>query len=556
MARKSIPLLDASWLYVESRETPMHVGCMAIFSPLPDRHPDGVKGLVERMRACKTFAPPFNYRVSSPKLLTVVPSWIVEENVDLDYHLRHSALPEPGGERELGTLISRLHSNGLDFHRPLWECHIIEGLSGGRFAMYMKMHHSLIDGVGAIRLMQRIFSTSAEESYDLPAPWAIGVKVSSRPSAAPVNVVEQMRHAWDTARLNSRSLPSVAKAFMSMAKEAVNRTNLSRALPFSGPKSILNGRVSGARRFATQQYTMERMKRVAELGNASVNDVFLAICAGSLRRYLLERQSLPDEPLTAGLPVSVRPKDDEAGGNAISFIIANLNTHVTDPVKRLQAICDSTKEAKQSLQKLPKEGINNYTMLLMAPMMMQLMTGLGGITRPIFNTVISNVPGPDKPLYFSGAQLQQFYPLSLIPHGQALNITVVSYAGQFNVAFTGDHDALPSMQRLSVYTGDALAELEQALQALGPTGLKAGASEVKKAKIVKKQAVAQQAAEPVDSASNELKVVNTPTVVKKAATPVRELKESASNGVDAEEAIKKPKIVKKKAATAAPKTLN
>ena len=498
MAFKNISLLDASWLYVESRETPMHVGCMAIFSPMPDSFQGGIKGVVEQLKTNKICTPPFNYRPANPRMLMLIPKWVTEDNVDMDYHVRHSALPAPGGERELGTLISRLHSHPLDFHRPLWECHIIEGLSGGRFALYMKMHHSLIDGVGAIRLMQRIFSPNKEDSYALPAPWSNSAKVRSRTVSATVTLVDQMRQAWSQAQLNSKSMGSVLKAFADMAKEAVKRTNDNIALPFSGPKSILNGRVGGARRFATQQYSLERMKKVADLGDVSINDVFLAICAGSLRRYLLENSALPSTSLTAGLPVSVRPKDSDEAGNAISFIIANLNTQENDPIKRLQAIARSTKEAKNNLQQLPKEGLNNYTMMLMAPMMLQLVTGLGGLTRPIFNTVISNVPGPDKPLFFWGAELQQFYPLSLIPHGQALNITVVSYAGQFNVAFTGDHDALPSMQRLSVYTGEALEELENALKkaksgkADEPVPLKS----VKAVKTVKKDATAadQQAA--------------------------------------------------------------
>jgi diacylglycerol O-acyltransferase / wax synthase len=179
-----------------------------------------------------------------------------------------------------------------------------------------------------------------------------------------------------------------------------------------------------------------------------------------LRRYLLEQKALPDETLTAGLPVSIRPADDLNAGNAISFILSNLYTNEVDPLVRLKSIQRSTQKAKAQLQALPKEAINNYTIMLMSPMMVQLMTGMGGVTRPIFNTVISNVPGPSEDLYFAGCKLAEFYPISLIPHGQALNITVVSYSGQFNVSFTGDHDAMPSMQRLSVYSGEALQELE------------------------------------------------------------------------------------------------
>ncbi|HEX4880597.1 MAG TPA: wax ester/triacylglycerol synthase family O-acyltransferase [Limnobacter sp.] len=460
-----IPVLDASWLYVESKEAPMHVGSMAIFTVEGEPVQAAIARIVSLLRNSTEFSPPFNYRLSNPRLMTLWPKWIEVDKVDLDYHFRHSALPSPGGERELGTLISRLHSHPLDFRKPLWEMHLIEGLYGNRFALYTKMHHSLMDGVGAMRLMERIFGKSAEDSLKLPAPWSVGTVRKKKKVDPQSHFTDQARVAWEAAKLSGQSLPAAGKALLDLMKEAVKPTDPALATPFSGPKSIVNGRVGGARRLATQTYPLERIRKVAEAAGVSVNDIFLAICSSSLRRYLLERNALPDEPLTAGLPVSVRPADDLDGGNAISFILANLYTTEADPLERLKQINRSTQMAKANLQAMPKEAINNYTIMLMAPMMLQLVTGLGGLTRPIFNTVISNVPGPSQDLYFSGCRLEQFYPISLIPHGQALNITVVSYAGQFNVAFTGDHDALPSMQRLSVYTGEALEELEQLLGA-------------------------------------------------------------------------------------------
>lgn len=462
MAR-NIPILDASWLYVESKAAPMHVGSMAIFTVEGEDAKDAIARILPMLRGSTEFAPPFNYKLSKPNLLTLRPKWVETSKVDLDYHFRHSALPSPGGERELGTLISRLHSHPLDFHKPLWEMHLIEGLHGNRFAIYTKMHHSLMDGVGGMRLMQRIFGKSAAESMNLKAPWSVGTiqrKEKKKPESAP-HFVDQARLAWETAKLSMPSVSAAGKAMRALIREGFLREDPDLATPFSGPKSILNGRVGGARRLATQTYPLERVRAVAEAAGVSINDIFLAICSGSMRRYLIERDALPAQTLTAGLPVSVRPADDMDGGNAISFILSNLYTNEPDPLKRLHAIHVSTQKAKTSLQALPKDAINNYTIMLMSPMMVQLVTGLGGVGRPIFNTVISNVPGPSQDLYFSGCRLEQFYPLSLIPHGQALNITVVSYSGQFNVAFTGDHDALPSMQRLSVYAGEALDELER-----------------------------------------------------------------------------------------------
>ena len=460
MAVPKLNPLDASWIMVESTETPMHVGSLTIFS-LPDSAPaDFIKNLVAHLRASETVAPPFNYKLRSGALKTVLPAWVEDHKIDLDYHLRHSALPAPGGERELGVLVSRLHSYGLDFNRPLWEAHIIEGLEHNRFALYMKMHHSQVDGVGGMKMLQRMLSAD-QADVDRPPPWAIG-KGGDGPRE-PRERSPLLQRLTEAARKQAQTMPGVAKALSDVAREAYKRTNQAIALPFAAPMSILNGKVSGQRRFSTQHYELDRIKRIAKKAEVTVNDVFLELCAACLRRYLEEIEALPNKPLTAGVPVSVRSGNDADSGNAISFIIANLNTHLDDPLARLQAIHESAAIAKENLQKLPKEGINNFTMIFMTPYILQLLSGLGGKTRPMFNVTISNVPGPTERLYFNGARMEQMYPVSLLSHGQALNITVVSYAGQFNVGFTGCRDTLPHMQRMAVYMGEALDTLEKAV---------------------------------------------------------------------------------------------
>ena len=450
--------LDAAWLYVDTTETPMHVGCLAIFS-LPDDAPEHfINDLFEHLRDTPTFAAPFNQRLKNPRLKGVLPSWETAYKIDLDYHLRHSALPKPGGERELGILVSRLHSHPMDFNRPLWEAHIIEGLENDRFALYMKMHHSLVDGVGGMRMLQKMMVPDPKASA-LPPPWAIGR--GPRKPRAPKARGPLMQALTQAAHQQFETAPQVGKALGRLVAEHFKGSNTAEALPFGGPPSILNRRVSGQRRFATQYYPLERVKGVAKAAGVTVNDVFLELCAGAMRRYLDEIQALPEQPLTAGIPVSIRPADDDEAGNAISFIIANLNTHLADPLTRLRSIHRSTEVAKQHLQQLPKAGLENYTALFMAPFILQLLAGLGGKTRPMFNVTISNVPGPTEPLYFNGARLEQMYPVSLLSHGQGLNITVLSYAGQFNVGLTGCRDTLPHMQRLAVYMGEELQLLEQ-----------------------------------------------------------------------------------------------
>jgi len=190
--------------------------------------------------------------------------------------------------------------------------------------------------------------------------------------------------------------------------------------------------------------------------------VVLAICGGALRRFLAERDSLPDKPLTAGIPVSVRPRDDEGTGNAISFIVATLGTDIEGAAARLQAIKASVRAAKAHVQALPRHAMMQYTMLLMAPTILTLLTGIGGRTPPMFNITISNVPGPAQPLYFRGAELVSIFPASIVTHGQALNITCESYAGLMNFGFTACHSSVPGVQHLAVHAAEALAELEAA----------------------------------------------------------------------------------------------
>ena len=425
--------LDASWLMVESTDTPMHVASLTIFS-LPEGAPsDWLAQQVAVLRTHRSFAAPFNLKLASAKLKGLLPAWIEDHKIDLDYHFRHSALPAPGGERELGVLISRLHSHPLDFNRPLWEFHIIEGLENNRFAMYVKMHHSQVDGVGGMKMLERMMSPDPRAT-DMQPPWAVGRGGGApKPKHSKVPLMDRLKSA---AMAQAETLPGVVKALRDVVRDSLRPTDPDNAAPFVAPKSVLNRKIGGQRRFATQFYPLARIKKLAKDADVTVNDIFLDLCAGAMRHYLEDIQALPDQSLTAGVPVSVRPAGDADSGNAISFIIANLNTQISDPLKRLQAIKHSTVIAKEKLQALPKAGINNYTMVFMAPYILSLLTGLGGRTRPMFNVTISNVPGPQVPLYFNGARLEQMYPVSLLSHGQALNITVVSYAGQFNVGIT------------------------------------------------------------------------------------------------------------------------
>jgi diacylglycerol O-acyltransferase / wax synthase len=416
----------------------MHVGGLFEFTPPDDAPPDYLKQQLERMREQHTIPPPWNLRlVDGPVIGQRLPLMREDHDIDLDYHVRHSALPHPGGQRELGILVSRLHSNQLDLHRPLWEVHLIEGLEGNRFAVYMKTHHSLIDGVSGMRLILRALSTDPGDR-NTPAFWTVGA-----------------------ARGGASALAGLAHAGLELGRASLGDQPLQA--PYRGPDSALGAHITGQRRFATQQYELARIKALAKAADCTLNDIVLYLCGTALRRYLSEHSRLPDRSLTAGIPVSLREEGDQSMGTAIGIMVATIATDVANPRERLEAIKASTAEAKRHLRKLPGPARTYYTLLVNGPYIAGLITGLGSRAPAPFSLGMSNVPGPTEPLYFNGSRLDALFPLSLLFQGNAINITCVSYAGTLNFGFTGARDALPHLQRLAIYMGDAVDEISEIL---------------------------------------------------------------------------------------------
>ncbi len=457
---KKLPLVDSAWLTLESREAPMHVGCLQLFRPPPDAADDYLQQLFAWLSSVDKPEPPFNQKLAYPLKGLKQPHWTVDEDFDIGYHVRHSALPQPGRIRELFVLVSRLHGSLLDRSRPLWECHLIEGLADGRFALYTKIHHSVVDGVAGMRLMQSSLATDAGDYSRLP-PW--GQKRPKRTrttAAAAVGPTSASALAIDKLGSHARNSAGLFRAAAETWKLVRDKQG---AAPYQAPRSPLNVKISSARRFSAQSYSLTRIRALAKARGATINDIVMAMCAGALRRYLLSMDALPEAPLIADVPVSVRPADaDDASGNAISVILTSLATHIEDPVERLEAIRQSMQAGKQRLQRMSGKDITNFTTLIMMPFMIGQLIGTAGKTRPMFNVVISNVPGPREDLYLHGAQLDGMYPVSLLFNGQALNITVTSYRDSLDFGIIACRRALPGVQRLLDYLEDALAELEQA----------------------------------------------------------------------------------------------
>jgi len=449
--------MDAGFANAETRETPMHVGGLLLLRPPEGAGPDYVREVYAEFVSTKEFRPPFDLKLVHPPERLGFPHWTTDEDLDLEYHIRHSALPRPGRYRELFVLVSRLHGTLLDRSRPLWEYHLIEGLETGQIALYSKLHHALMDGVAAMRLLQA--SLSEDPKVRVPNPWS---KDAARPRREAARAPD--RSPFETlADATKNQLSNVSGAVRAVAKAfgARHRASDERmALPFEAPQSPLNVRVTGARRFVAQSYSLRRVDAARAVFGATVNDIVLAMCSSALRRYLEEYGGgVPEKPLTAMAPVSVRPTDSEEFGNAVSVAFVNLATHLDDPEERLKIIQASIRDGRSLIQELSFAEVTLYTALLAAPALTPTLLGLGALL-PATNVVISNVPGPSKTMYWNGARLDGMYPVSIVFHGLAVNITVTSYAGSLDFGIVACRRSVPRVQRIIDFLEDGLVEIE------------------------------------------------------------------------------------------------
>jgi diacylglycerol O-acyltransferase len=442
---------DSMFLLGESREHPMHVAGLQLFKPPEGAGPDYVRDMYDTIVTNDDFQPTF--RKHPGRLLGGISSiaWAFDDDVDIDYHLRRSALPRPGRVRDLLELVSRLHGTLLDRHRPLWEASLVEGLSDGRFAVYTKIHHSLLDGVSAQRLMIRAM-TPDPDNRDMRVPWTLEPK--RRRPGPPRSA---LRSLIDTAG----SVAALAPSSLSLARAALIEQQLT--LPFRAPKTMFNVPIGGARRVAAQSWALSRIKGVKNATGATVNDVVLAMCSGALRAYLSEQEALPDAPLIAMVPVSLRTEhEQDSGGNMVGTILCNLATDVEDPAKRLEAISTSMRSNKKVFAELPRMQALAVSAFLSSGVALAVLPGFLSSAPPPFNIVISNVPSAREPMYWNGSRLDGHYPLSIALDGQALNITLTNTADNLDFGLVGCRRSVPHLQRLLGHLEDSLTDLERA----------------------------------------------------------------------------------------------
>lgn len=427
--------IDFIFLSLEKRQQPMHVGGLFLFTLPENASASFIQDLIQDIRHSKVNpVAPFNQVLDGL-------FWNTDEEFDLDHHFRHISLPAPGRIRELLVYISQEHSTLIDRAKPLWSCHIIEGIEGNRFAMYFKIHHAMVDGIAGMRLIEKSLSHSAHETSIVP-PWCVRNNKLKRPETKTINTVKSI---FKIVKNQIEATPTVLRELTQVITKERGK-HPDHVSTFQAPASVLNQKVSSSRRFAAQSLEIKRLHRIAKTLHTTLNDVILAICAGAIRSYLLSIHQLPERPLIAMVPASLR-NDNSDHGNQITMILANLATHKADPLERIAIIQRSMQRAKERFKRMTTQQILSYSALVYGPAGMNILSGLFP-KHQAFNLVISNVPGPTEPLYWNGAKLDALYPVSIILDGQALNITMTSYLDKLEVGLTACRQSMPKMQSL------------------------------------------------------------------------------------------------------------
>lgn len=437
--------VDSMFVRMETSRAPLHIGCGAIFE-LPDgAGPGFVRDLYQAFAALDWLPFPYNSVVDHGPG-NALSRWR-EVQPDPSYHVRLSALPSPGNDAQLGQLIERLHSNPLDLTKPLWEAHIIEGLENDRFAFYFKAHHGATDGLGGMRTIKQWLSTDPAGN--------VGPGGEESPEKA------ELERQDSLAMRTARRVVSTITATGEMAGKVVEMgfgANSAVLGALRTPRTPFNKNVTRNRRLAIAELDLSRLKAIATATETSVNDVILTALSGSVRRYLAELDALPKRTLTASVPVGI--DRDETTINAAAGFVCPLGTDVEDPVERLRGIHAVTSRGKRELVALSPDALQQFTLVGLLPIALSQKV----VTAPpLFNFVVSNLVLSKEPLYLAGAKLVTLVPVSFLSDGYGLNVTLVGYGDKVTLGFVGCRDTIPHLQRLAIYTADALDALEAAV---------------------------------------------------------------------------------------------
>jgi diacylglycerol O-acyltransferase / wax synthase len=468
--------LDAAFLALETKNSTGHVGGVCVLDPAGAPEPLTLARLTDVLGQRLPLVPVLRRKLLNVPLGLDQPYWVDDPDFDIEYHIREIALPRPGSYAQLTEQVSRLHARPLDRSRPLWEIYLITGLAKRRAAVYTKIHHSAIDGQSGAELLTVLLDLTPE-GRDLPASEPF--QPARQPSLAALAALAAARIAWrpvQTVRVTNemvRVMPSLAPVLSGFIGGllGLNRGDgeVITSTPGRAPSAPFNRPITQHRRLAFRSVDLDSVKTVKNAFGVSVNDVVMAMCAGALRRWLADHDALPELPLIAMIPVSIRdPASKGSLGNKVSAMLAALPTNIAEPAQRLEVVHAATKLAKAQQAAIPQglvDQISNFAPPALTARAARVVFATGLLHRlPPFNLCISNIPGPNLPVYLCGAKLLAHYPVSVITDGQGLNITVVGYLGQLHFGLVCCRELVPDIDALAGYLSD---ELEVLLAAAG-----------------------------------------------------------------------------------------
>ena len=464
---KQLTGLDASFLYMETANAFGHVSSLSVYERPDDPGFRPFEAFRARVEAALPQLEPFRRRLVEVPFELDHPYWVADPGFDLDFHLRHQAVPEPGDDEQLAAQVARIIGRPMDRSRPLWEAYVFEGLADGCFAVLTKVHHATIDGASGVELLGMLLDTEPHATVEpVVDPW----KPERVPSSVEMfnrTLVNLARRPEKAARLNVATMRRIGeitrnKGLVTMAKAARRHllpargddgnTDRAPALPRrAAPRTPFNRSITAHRRLAFRSVPLDDIKRLKTHLDVTVNDIVMAVCAGALRRYLERHDALPAEPLVGMIPVSIRTGDEaDKWTNRVSGLIAPLPTHLADPLARVNAVHEAMVQAKADFELLPADAL--VDMSLLAPPALAVRAArmaasmrIADRMNPPVNLVISNVPGPRQPLYLGGARLKHYYPVSTVAEGQGLNMTVQSYLDTLDFGLVSCRELVPDL---------------------------------------------------------------------------------------------------------------
>lgn len=456
---KHLSALDALFLHLETPETPMHVGSLMLLEK-PKGKKDVFAAIRDHIAGRMHLAPMFSRKLGGMPLGVANPVWVHEDRVDLGYHFRRLTLLEPGTETQLEEAVARLHAGMLDRGRPLWQFTVIEGLKSGEVGFYAKIHHAALDGQGGIAVAQALLDTDLSPKR---LPKGREDAAHLKPSTARL-LGAALRNTVAQYGKILKAVPAVVKAAGRTGALALTSPQPRKRGSALGPRTRLNAPITAQRVFVGLEIPLAEAKAIARHFEAKLNDVVLAICAGALRRYFAKDKAVLAKAMIGAVPVSLRAPGDTTQANYVSMMLVSLATNVSDPAKRMAAIVAASTRAKMLTGGM-KGAIPTDMPSLGIPWLMAAVTPLfrkaiaSRRVPVVANVAISNVPGPQVPLYLAGAELKAYYPVSIVTHGLGLNITIVSYNGMLDFGLVACRKAMPDLRKFAKHLERAHREL-------------------------------------------------------------------------------------------------